>query len=105
MNNERPCAALEQTLPSAAVEPDCDGNSNLLRRDGELRQVCAQCRTEIVDGHWFCRLPGSKTPTLLCSPRCALRYFNRAPVERNGSNHDSEPSERRFHFFMNGERQ
>src|SRR5262249_34936575 len=71
--------------------------------NGEMHQTCARCQAEIVDGHWFCRLPGNARPTLLCSPSCALRYFDRTHVERNGSDRNWESDESRFHFFINGE--
>jgi hypothetical protein len=83
--------------------PAGNGKSNLLGRNGETRQACAHCRAEIVDSEWFCRLPGDKEPTLLCSSSCALRYFDRSHSERNGSDQDWDSHEHRFYFFVNGE--
>jgi len=83
--------------------PAADGNSNRLRRNGEMRPTCAHCRAEIVDGQWFCRLPADKELTLLCSSSCALRYFDRLHVERNGLDQDWKSYEHQFHFVVNGE--
>ncbi len=80
------------------------GNSSLLRRNGEIRQTCAHCQAEIVDGHWFSRLPGNEGPTLLCSPSCALHYFDRLHIDSNGSDEDWESPEPRFDFLIDEER-
>ena len=94
---------MHHSLQSNEAAPAGNGNSTLPRNDGQTRQACAQCRAEIVDGHWFCRLPGDKEPTLLCSPPCALRHFDHTHVERNGSNPEWASYEHRLHFFVNGE--
>jgi DNA-binding NarL/FixJ family response regulator len=96
--------SVKQSLHSNEDAPAGDGNSTLLRRDGKTRQACAHCRADIVDGHWFCRLPGDREHALLCSPSCALRYFDRSHVGRNGSDQDWGLHEHRFHFFANGEK-
>jgi hypothetical protein len=96
--------SVKPSLQSNEAAPAGDERSKLLQRDGETRPVCAQCRAEIVDGHWFCRLPGNETPTLLCSPRCAMRYFDRSHPERKGAEQSWETGEERFHFIMNGAR-
>lgn len=94
---------MNHSLQSNDPAPAGDGTSTVPRRNGETRQACARCQAEIVDGHWFCRLPGNEGPTLLCSPSCALQYFKRSPAERNGSEHDWDSHEHRFFFFANGE--
>jgi hypothetical protein len=83
--------------------PAVNGGSNFLPRNGEMRQACAHCHAEMVDGHWFCRLPTNEAPVLLCCPACALRYFDRLRPEANGSNHQLNSCEHGFHFFINGE--
>jgi hypothetical protein len=93
---------VKQSLQSNEAAPAGDGNSTLPRRNGETRQACAHCQAEIVDGHWFCRLPEEKAPTLLCSPSCALHYFKRSPAERNGSDQDWDSHEHRYFFSANG---
>ena len=37
---------------------------------------CFTCDKEIADGGWFCRLPRGGTRIVLCSPGCAIRYFD-----------------------------
>jgi len=94
---------MNHSLQSNEAAPAGSGNSTLSRNDGETRQTCAHCRAEIVDGHWFCRLSGDKEPALLCSPPCALRYFDHTRVQRDGSNPEWASDEHQFHFFVNGE--
>ncbi len=41
------------------------------------QQKCLVCNKEIMDGYWFCRIPRKEEPAVvLCSPKCALRYFD-----------------------------
>jgi len=71
--------------PQAIKASEAAGqNSSLARYDGETPQNCVVCQHQIVDGHWFCRLPG-EVPVLLCSPSCALRHFNKISVNANGA--------------------
>ena len=95
--------SVKDSPQSNKAAPAADGNSNLLRRNGEMRQTCAHCQANIVDGQWFCRLPGNEAPILLCCPSCALHYFDQAHVEQNGSDQDWDSYEHRFHFFVKGE--
>jgi hypothetical protein len=95
--------SMNHSRQSNGAVPAAERNSTLLRGDGETRPTCAHCRSEIVDGHWFCRLPGDKEPTFLCSPSCALHYFERSPAERKGQDQDGDTCEHLFHFFVNGE--
>jgi hypothetical protein len=62
-----------------------------------MRPTCAHCQAEIVDGHWFCRLPAKEAPTLLCCPGCALRHFDRLRPEANGWDEDADFNKHRFH--------
>lgn len=83
--------------------PADNGQANLLERNGTTRQTCAHCQAPIVDGQWFCRLAGNEGPTLLCCPSCAVRYFDRARTDRNGSDQDWESYEHGVGFYVNGE--
>lgn len=74
-----------------------------MARNGGMRQTCAHCQAEIVDGHWFCRLPVNEDATFLCSPSCALHFFDRSRGERNRTDQVWETCEQRFHFFVKGE--
>lgn len=95
--------SVKDSLQSNKAAPDGDGASHLPGRNGEMRQACAHCKAEIVDGHCFCRLPENEAPILLCCPSCALRYFDRSRAKANGSDHELDSYEHRFHFFVNGE--
>ena len=68
--------------------------------DRELPQKCAVCDKIIPPGGWFCRLPFQETSTFLCSPRCALRHFDKIFLKTNGDGHDLADGERRLHFFV-----
>jgi hypothetical protein len=54
------------------------------RPDSQAQQTCIECQKPIKDNLWFCRLPapvnGAPHPEeakiLLCSPACALRFFD-----------------------------
>ena len=98
-----PNISVKDSPQSNKAAPAADGNSNLHRRNGEMRPTCAHCQANIVDGHWFCRLPGNEAPILLCCPSCALQYLDRSRTERNGSDQDWDSYEHRFHFLVNGE--
>lgn len=95
--------SVNRSPQSHEAAPAADGKPHFLGRNGEMHQLCGHCLADIVNGHWFCRLPGSEATTLLCSPPCALRYFDRSHTERNGSAQDWDSYEHRFHFFINGE--
>jgi len=69
------------------------------------QQKCFVCKEEIVDGHWFCRIPREDKPAVvLCCPRCALRYFDTLHPATNGDELDRAAGERNGHFLMDGEK-
>jgi hypothetical protein len=41
---------------------------------GAAEQKCFVCGKEITDG-WFCRIPRDGGRIVLCSPSCAMRFF------------------------------
>jgi len=92
--------------------PFATANSVASQRNGEARPSCIVCRAETVDNNWFCRLPtngnGESNPEslyiLLCSPRCALRYFATLRPHDNGFDSDYEQHEQLFHFLVDGEK-
>lgn len=67
-------------------------------------QKCAVCESEIVDDHPFCKIHCEKKSTaVLCSPRCALRYFDALHPITNLEEQDRAEYERNAHFLVNGE--
>jgi hypothetical protein len=42
--------------------------------DGAAEQKCFVCGKEVGDG-WFCRIPRDGKRIVLCSPSCAIRFF------------------------------
>jgi hypothetical protein len=68
-------------------------------------QKCLVCNKEIVDGHWFCKIPREDKPTVtLCCPRCALRYFDSLHSTTNGDELDRAACGQSVHFLVDGER-
>jgi hypothetical protein len=94
------------SLESNDVAPTI-GIPGASRRRGEARPSCVACQAEIVDDHWFCRVPesgnGESNPenrkALLCSPRCALRHFATLYPHDNGFDSDYEQHQNTFHFL------
>jgi hypothetical protein len=67
-------------------------------------QKCFVCDKEIGDGSPFCKIPRDEKPlVLLCSPRCALRYFDSLHPTTNGDELDRAACERSVHFLVEGE--
>jgi hypothetical protein len=67
-------------------------------------QKCHVCDKEIGDAPRFCRILRQEKPAVvLCSPRCALRYFDTLRPAPNGDESDRAACERSFHFVMDGE--
>lgn len=78
----------------ANAQPDLDA----------ARQKCFVCDKEIGDGHWFCRIPRKEeTAVVLCSPGCALRYFDSLHPITNLEERDRAEFERAAHFLVDGE--
>jgi hypothetical protein len=81
-------------------------------RNGEVRPSCIVCRAKIGNNQWFCRLPqngnsdahAESVSILLCSPRCALRYFEILRPRRNGFESDCEQYDHTVQFLVDGER-
>ena len=90
--------SVKHSLQSHEAAPAGDRNSSPPGRNGEMRPACAQCQAAIVDGQWFCRLPGNEGPLLLCSPSCALRFLDRSPAQKNGWDQDWDSCEHHFTF-------
>ena len=71
----------------------------------EVSSACFVCQNQIVEGHWFCRLPqkvdGAAAPQeakiLLCSPICALRYFGDSQPGGNGFEPNYDGHEHSLH--------
>ena len=83
------------TTPQASARPGADA----------AQHKCAVCDKEIIDGIWFCKISREKTPTVvLCSPRCALFYFDTLRPTTNGEGLDRAGYERSLHFLMDGEK-
>jgi hypothetical protein len=84
------------TDAQANAQPDLDA----------ARQKCFACDKEIGDGYCFCKIPRKKEPTVvLCSPRCALRYFDSLHPITNLEERDRAEHEPSVHFLGDGEMQ
>jgi len=72
------------------------------QRDGP--QKCAACGKVIPAGLCFCRIPAKETSTFLCSPRCALRHFDKLYPKTNGDGHDVADGEHHRRIFVGEEK-
>jgi hypothetical protein len=69
------------------------------------QQKCLVCDKEIRDGAWFCKIPREEKPTVvLCSSRCALRYFDSLHPTANSDELDRAAFERSVRFLVDGEK-
>jgi len=84
-----------QTLPNQSTAPSRNGSVT--------RQNCLICGKAILDEHWFCRLPCGDERVVLCSPACAMRYFDALPKKNDQAVDDSSGQQQRLHFVVNGE--
>lgn len=83
--------------------------SRLSESSREQGAACVSCRVRIIDNHWFCRLPQNGNGFLdsenlrlvLCSPRCAIKYFKGLRPARNGYD---EELERTIAFLIGDEK-
>jgi hypothetical protein len=76
---------MSQSLRSnGEISDDPDPGMSLSRADQDA--VCATCSAGVVTARSYCRLYLKNEATLLCSPWCALRYFNRMHAAANGWN-------------------
>jgi hypothetical protein len=79
-----------------------DNQNSLTRND--TRQKCFVCETEIVDGRSFCKVNRESEKVVLCSPRCALRYFDSLNPPTNGDEQSRAASEQSLHFLVDEEK-
>ncbi len=78
--------------------------ANALSSADTVHQKCFVCEKEIVDGRWFCRIPRKEEPVVvLCSPRCALGYFESLHPITDLEELDRAAYERSLHFAVDGE--
>jgi hypothetical protein len=76
-------------------------NNNNSSARNDPQQKCFACDRKIVDGGWFCKIPSVEKPTvILCSPRCAIRYFDALPPPTNGHEIEHAACERSVHFLV-----
>jgi len=89
---------VSQSQPPSDHQPD-----GRARADCVAPQRCFICGHDIVDDAWFCRIPHEHEKTVLCTPRCALRYFEGLhPSVNNDGDHGAD-YEHRGYFFVGGE--
>jgi hypothetical protein len=82
-----------------------DAQANARLSVDAAQQKCLVCDSKIVDDRPFCKIPRKEEPTVvLCSPRCALCYFDTLHPATNGDELDRAAYERSVHFVMSGEK-
>jgi hypothetical protein len=69
---------------------------------GNQREQCAVCGKEVSNG-WFARLRNDAGWAKLCSPKCAMRYYESLRSADDVGLPPPEPRDGRCHFFFHGE--
>ena len=66
-------------------------------------QKCFICSKDLAASGWFCRIPSADNRIVLCSPHCALGYFDLLHPTTIVKESDRADYEGRVHFLVNGE--
>ena len=74
-----------------------------LRQDNSALQNCFVCRKDAEAGGRFCPIPREDKRIALCSPCCALSYFNTGDSASNANGQGFADYEDRVHFMVNWE--
>ena len=89
-----PSLIMTTTTPQANARPGADA----------AQHKCAVCDKEIVDGNLVLQdFSRGEARSGVCSPRCALRYFDSLHPTSSGDELERAVCERSAHFLMNGE--
>ena len=90
--------------PRAAREPPANRRqAGTTPQDDNKPQKCFVCGKEVPAGGWFCRIPREEDKIVLCSPLCALGYFDAFESASNPDKPDLADYEHRVRFFTNGD--
>jgi hypothetical protein len=65
-------------------------------------EQCHVCGVDVSNG-WFARIPHGAETILLCSPKCAMRYFDSLSPAEDAAARELAAHEHRLHFLVNGE--
>lgn len=97
---------MSQIEPSLNLRPEARDSGNPpaggAPGDGAGSPVCSACGRATADGRWFCRLPRERI--VLCSPACALSYFDTLLPAMNGGEPDDAADEHSLHFVVDEEK-
>lgn len=63
---------------------------------------CHVCDVDVSSG-WFARIPRGEETVLLCSPECAMRYFESLSPAEDSVAQELAANEHRLHFLVNQE--
>jgi hypothetical protein len=74
-----------------------------LRQDNSVLQKCFVCGKDAAAGGWFCQIPREDKRIALCSPYCALSYFNTGNPASDANGLERADYQDRVHFLVNGE--
>ena len=74
-----------------------------LRKDNSTVQKCYVCGKEAESGGWFCQIPCEDKRITLCSPFCALSYFNTGNPVSEANGQERTDGQDGVHFVVNGE--
>jgi hypothetical protein len=74
-----------------------------LRQDNGVLQKCFVCGEDAEAGGWFCQIAREDKRIALCSPYCALSYFNTGNPASGANGQERTDYQDRVHFVVNGE--
>jgi hypothetical protein len=77
--------------------------SGTLRQDNGVLQKCFVCGKDAEAGGWFCQILREDKRIALCSPYCALSYFNTGKPASDANGLERADYQDRVHFVVNGE--
>ena len=87
------------TLPTRAGKRQ----GGTVRQDDSIPQKCFVCGGKAEASGWFCQMPGEDKRIVLCSPCCALSYFNLVSTAPGTNGQENLRYEDGVHFVLNGE--
>ena len=86
-----------------AHRPDLSGTLHTLARIQQGGTLCFVCGKDAEAGGWFCQIPCEDKRIALCSPYCALSYFNTGNPASDANGLERADYQDRVHFLVNGE--
>jgi len=79
-----------------------EGRTDAMNDPNDQPKRCHVCGKDVSSG-WFARILAAGNWIVLCSPACAMRYYNSAHPEKDTSAQELTGGEHPLQFLVNGE--